>query len=125
LLTVLFWPAAFVRLALDLGGGPFPGRFLQEADPWKEFVYFFGMPAIYLTTAAGVAYVFWGGLSLIGAASAMLWRRPSCPICGDPAHRGFAIGCSCDSCGSPLAPWTQIAAAVDPGAALPLRVPSP
>lgn len=105
LLTVLYWPAGFVRLAPRLSIWLRLASRAPGADPREVFVYSVVMTGVILANLALVIYLAGAGTTL-AAVFIRLWRRrPHCPACGEPVGLGFAVGRLCPDCEEPLAAW--------------------
>ncbi len=105
LLIVLFWPAAFTRMAFILNYREMPRWGIPENVTNQEFINYIHVTGIMLAAFAVAAYVFWTGGCLFFCAARLWHMKIRCHSCGDPLPRGFAVGRSCASCGEPLAAW--------------------
>jgi hypothetical protein len=113
LLTALYWPAGFVRLAPRLSLWYRLASRAPGADPQEVFVYAVVMTGFVLATLAIVIYLAGAGVTLAAVFTRLRRRRPHCPACGEPSGLGFAVGRRCAHCEEPLALWAYEAAARD------------
>jgi hypothetical protein len=115
LLTVLYWPVGFARLAYRISLLISPAGPMETAVQSQErFVYLFVMTGAVLTMLTVVLYVAGTGVSLAAVAIRLWRRRPQCPSCQEPVGLRFCSGRPCEFCGLPLALWAYAAAPFDP-----------
>jgi hypothetical protein len=113
LLTALYWPAGFARMAPRISLWAQVAHWSPGADPQEIFVYAVVLTGIVLTALAFVIYLGGAAVSLAAVLTRRLRERPRCPACGEQVGLGFAIGRCCPHCEELLAPWAYEAAAVD------------
>jgi hypothetical protein len=114
LLTVLYWPVGFARLAPWISLWTRLARWHPEDDPREIFVYSVVMTGIVLAMAAIFVYVVWAGASLAAIFTRLRRRRLQCLSCGARLRLSFALGRSCSFCREPLAAWAYAGEAFDP-----------
>jgi Zn-dependent protease with chaperone function len=113
LLTILFWPAAFARLAVTATLLLSPGLQLPEGvEPRQAFVYVFLMTTMMLLIFAAVIFALWTGGSLLAVWLTALRKQQRCPTCNEEAPFQIVLGRECRGCERELSPW----AFVQPGA---------
>jgi hypothetical protein len=120
LLTVLYWPAAVMRVASMIQANQLPPWLTGAQDSREHYVYSYVMTPMMLAVFASVIYLFWAGAGLVAASLSLLRRRNRCPACGDAVSCGFAIGRICHVCGNNLAPWVYLKPSIDPGSPEPV-----
>jgi hypothetical protein len=113
LLTVLYWPAGFVRLAPRLSLWYRLASRAPGADPREVFVYSVVMTGVVLATLALLIYLAGAGTTLAAVFIRLRRRRLQCPACGEPVGLGFAVGRRCPDCEEPLAAWAYETGACD------------
>ena len=113
LLTALYWPAGFARLAPRTSFWMQVARQNPTDDPREVFVYSIVMTSVVLATLAILVYLGAAGASLAGVFVRLRRLQPRCSSCGEPASLGFAVGRCCALCDEQLAAWAYEAAPLD------------
>lgn len=117
LLTILYWPAGFVRLSSQISLWSRLGRLSPQTDPRETFVYMFVMTGVILAIFAVAVYIIWATASIAAIVFRLRRWRARCPSCGETVDPGFVLGSRCPACSSPLAAWAYAAPPLDPGSA--------
>jgi Zn-dependent protease with chaperone function len=110
LLTVLYWPAAFARITLQMAylmhsKVSLPLPLPSGAEPRRVFIYGFFITLIVMLVFAVAVYTFWAVVTLAGVRIGPLRWKKRCSICKEATTFRLSLGQRCTSCGSPLALW--------------------
>jgi Zn-dependent protease with chaperone function len=108
LLTVLYWPAAFARVTIQMAylmHSKLPLALPPGIEPRRVFIFGFFITLIVMLVFAVAVYTFWVLVTLIALRIGPLRWKKRCSICREAITFRLSLGQHCKSCGSPLALW--------------------